>query len=142
MDARNQFSCSWGSIWCGFCRNLCQFWTVQVRRTLDILKIPALLVLLQFSILSFNYTKFFFTDTLYRRNQELIKELSTPTPGSKDLYFPTKYSQSFVTQCEACFWKQYWSYWRNPQYNAIRFFMTIVIGILFGLIFWSKGDKT
>eukprot|EP00268_Persea_americana_P015557 TRINITY_DN17227_c2_g1_i1.p1 TRINITY_DN17227_c2_g1~~TRINITY_DN17227_c2_g1_i1.p1 ORF type:complete len:1144 (-),score=220.83 TRINITY_DN17227_c2_g1_i1:190-3459(-) len=78
----------------------------------------------------------------YQQNQELIKELSTPAPGSKDLYFPTKYSQSFTTQCMACFWKQYWSYWRNPQYNAIRFFMTVVIGILFGTIFWKSGKKT
>jgi len=79
---------------------------------------------------------------LCRRNQDFIKELSTPEPGSKDLYFPTKYSQSFITQCKACFWKQYWSYWRNPQYNTIRFFMTIVIGALFGIIFWNKGEKT
>lgn len=77
-----------------------------------------------------------------RNNQELIKQLSTPEPGSKDLYFPTKYSQTFVTQCKACFWKQHWSYWRNPQYNAIRYFMTVVVGVMFGLIFWNKGDQT
>ncbi|CDP04695.1 unnamed protein product [Coffea canephora] len=55
---------------------------------------------------------------LYRRNQELIKELSTP----------------------ACFWKHNWSYWRNSQYNAIRFFMTVVFGLIFGVIFWGKGN--
>ncbi|KAK6929099.1 ABC-2 type transporter [Dillenia turbinata] len=77
-----------------------------------------------------------------RRNQALIKELSNPAPGTKDLFFATEYSQSFVTQCKACFWKQYWSYWRNPKYNAIRFFMTIAIGLLFGVIFLGKGDKT
>ncbi|XP_050121835.1 pleiotropic drug resistance protein 2-like isoform X1 [Malus sylvestris] len=80
--------------------------------------------------------------SLYQKNQELIKELSTPAPGSKDLYFPTKFSQPFPVQCKACFWKMHWSYWRNPQYNAIRFFMTIVIGVLFGLIFWQKGQQT
>ncbi|KAH7856193.1 hypothetical protein Vadar_033779 [Vaccinium darrowii] len=79
--------------------------------------------------------------SLYQRNQELIKELSAPPPGSKDLHFPTKYSQSFHTQCRACFWKQHWSYWRNPQYNAVRLFMTIVIGALFGIIFWQKGQQ-
>ncbi|KAL6187979.1 hypothetical protein ACLB2K_039374 [Fragaria x ananassa] len=78
---------------------------------------------------------------LYRSVQELIKELSTPLPGSKDLYFPTKYSQSFPTQFKACFWKQYWSYWRNSRYNAIRFFTTTLIGIIFGVIFWDKGNK-
>ncbi|MCH84247.1 pleiotropic drug resistance protein 2-like, partial [Trifolium medium] len=74
-------------------------------------------------------------------NQELIKELSTPLPGTKDLNFATKHSRSFITQCKACFWKQQWSYWRNPQYNAIRFFLSVSVGVIFGLIFWKKGDK-
>ncbi|KAK4717280.1 hypothetical protein R3W88_015618 [Solanum pinnatisectum] len=78
---------------------------------------------------------------LYRRNQELIKQLSVPVPGSQDLHFPTKYSQPFVDQCKACFWKQHLSYWRHPQYNAVRFFMTAIIGIIFGIIFWDKGNK-
>ncbi|XP_049354854.1 pleiotropic drug resistance protein 2-like [Solanum verrucosum] len=78
---------------------------------------------------------------LYRRNQELIKQLSVPVPGSQDLRFPTKYSQPFVDQCKACFWKQHLSYWRHPQYNAVRFFMTAIIGIIFGIIFWDKGNK-
>ncbi|KAA8516690.1 hypothetical protein F0562_016804 [Nyssa sinensis] len=92
--------------------------------------------------LDVDFAESYANSSLYQRNQELIKELSTPPPGSKDLYFPTKYSQRFVTQCKACFWKQHWSYWRNAQYNAIRFFMTIVIGVLFGLIFWKKGQQT
>ncbi|KAE8690066.1 Pleiotropic drug resistance protein 2 [Hibiscus syriacus] len=91
--------------------------------------------------LDVNFADIYSNSSLYRMNQELIKDLCEPAPGSKDLFFPTKYSQSFFTQCKACFWKQHWSYWRNPRYNAIRFFMTIVIGILFGLIFWNKGEK-
>ncbi|RVX20123.1 Pleiotropic drug resistance protein 2 [Vitis vinifera] len=91
--------------------------------------------------LDIDFAEVFANSALYRRNQDLINELSTPAPGSKDLYFPTQYSQSFVTQCKACFWKQRYSYWRNSEYNAIRFFMTIVIGVLFGVIFWSKGDQ-
>ncbi|XP_021277774.1 pleiotropic drug resistance protein 2-like [Herrania umbratica] len=91
--------------------------------------------------LNVDFADIYANSDLYQRNQELIKELSTPQPGSKDLYFPTKYSQDFVTQCKACFWKQYWSYWRNSQYNAVRFFMTVMIGILFGVIFWNKGEK-
>ncbi|KAH6797602.1 pleiotropic drug resistance 6 [Perilla frutescens var. hirtella] len=83
------------------------------------------------------YTK----SPLYQRTLGLIKELSSPPPDSKDLYFPSKYSQPFLEQCKACFWKQYWSYWRNPLYNAIRFLMAIVIGLIFGIIFWKKGQK-
>ncbi|GAV62861.1 ABC_tran domain-containing protein/ABC2_membrane domain-containing protein/PDR_assoc domain-containing protein [Cephalotus follicularis] len=91
--------------------------------------------------LDVDFAEIYANSNLYRRNEELIKELSTPPPGSKDLYFPTQFSQSFMTQCKACFWKQHWSYWRNSQYNAIRFLMTILIGILFGVIFWNKGGQ-
>lgn len=91
--------------------------------------------------LNINLAETFAKSPAYQRNQELILELSTPAPGSKDLNFPTEYSQSFSSQCKACFWKQHRSYWRHSQYNAIRFFITIVIGILFGLIFWNKGQK-
>ncbi|KAF5470085.1 hypothetical protein F2P56_010628 [Juglans regia] len=86
-----------------------------------------------------DFAEIYANSDLYKRNQELIQELSTPSPGSAELYFPTKYSQSFTSQCNACFGKQYWSYWRNPQYNAIRFLLTIVTGIIFGLVFWNKG---
>ncbi|KAM6576208.1 hypothetical protein CsatB_028045 [Cannabis sativa] len=91
--------------------------------------------------LGIDFSNVYVNSNLYQRNEELIKQLSTPQEGSKDLNFPTKYSQSFMTQCKACFWKQHWSYWRNSHFNAIRFFMTVVIGIMFGVIFWGKGDK-
>ncbi|CAN1275847.1 ABC transporter G family member 39 [Linum perenne] len=92
--------------------------------------------------LDVDFAQIYANSSLYHQNQELIKELSTPAPDSKDLYFPTQYSQSFTTQFRACFWKQNWSYWRNTQYNAVRFFLTFIIGVLFGLIFWKKGQKT
>ncbi|CAD5163531.1 unnamed protein product [Musa acuminata subsp. malaccensis] len=93
------------------------------------------------SSVNLDFVEVYACSPLYQKNQELIKELNIPAPDSKDLYFPTKYSQRFSIQCKACFWKQYWSYWRNPEYNAIRFFMTIVIGLIFGSVFWQKGGK-
>ncbi|XP_061340266.1 ABC transporter G family member 39-like isoform X2 [Gastrolobium bilobum] len=92
--------------------------------------------------LDVNFAEIYANSTLYQRNQELIKELSTPAPHSEDLYFPSKYSQSFFVQCKANFWKQRWSYWRNTQYNAVRFLMTIIVGVMFGIIFWNKAKKT
>ncbi|KAF8403513.1 hypothetical protein HHK36_011617 [Tetracentron sinense] len=92
--------------------------------------------------LDMDFAEVYAKSVLYQRNQELIKDLSSPALGSPDLYFPTKYSQTLTTQCKACFWKQHWSYWRNPQYNVIRFFMTVVTGVLFGVIFWNKGEQT
>ncbi|KAG5562936.1 hypothetical protein RHGRI_005614 [Rhododendron griersonianum] len=91
--------------------------------------------------LNADFAEIYAKSSLYQRNQELIKELGTPPLGSEDLYFSTKYSQPFVTQCKACFWKQHRSYWRNPQYNVIRFFMTIVIAAIFGFILWKKGQQ-
>ncbi|XP_058112249.1 pleiotropic drug resistance protein 1-like [Magnolia sinica] len=79
---------------------------------------------------------------LYRRNKALIEELSKPPPGSIDLHFPTQYSQPFYTQYMACLWKQHWSYWRNTQYTAVRFWFTMFIALAFGSIFWDLGSKT
>ncbi|XWS19045.1 hypothetical protein CRYUN_Cryun32bG0097300 [Craigia yunnanensis] len=79
---------------------------------------------------------------LYRRNKALIQDLSKPVPGSKELYFPTQYSQSFLTQCTACLWKQHWSYWRNPPYTAVRFLFSTGIALMFGTLFWDLGSKT
>ncbi|XP_047342131.1 pleiotropic drug resistance protein 2-like [Impatiens glandulifera] len=93
------------------------------------------------SRLGVDFAEIYSNSNLYQMNQKLIKELSIPAPGSHDLHFRTKYSQSFITQCKACFWKQNQSYWRNPQYNAIRFVVTIGIAILFGIIFWGKGNN-
>eukprot|EP01018_Ginkgo_biloba_P004087 Gb_05443 [translate_table: standard] len=93
------------------------------------------------SRLGVDFAEIYRNSELYRRNKALIKELSTPAPGSKDLYFPTKFSQPFHTQCIACLWKQSWSYWRNPQYTAVRFFFTTICAFMFGTIFWRLGHK-
>ncbi|XAR69347.1 Xenobiotic-transporting ATPase [Bertholletia excelsa] len=95
----------------------------------------------QETALGVNFTDIYKNSELYRRNKDLIKELSLPAPGSKDLHFPTKYSQSFLTQCMACLWKQHWSYWRNPPYIAVRIFFTTFIALMFGTIFWDLGSK-
>jgi hypothetical protein len=79
--------------------------------------------------------------TMIRKNQELIKELSIPPPDYQDLSFPTKYSQNFYGQCIANFWKQYRSYWKNPPYNAMRYLMTFLYGLVFGTVFWQKGKN-
>ncbi|KAL0010559.1 hypothetical protein SO802_005667 [Lithocarpus litseifolius] len=92
--------------------------------------------------LGIDFANVYRNSELYRRNKELIEQLSIPTPGSKDLYFPTQYSQSYFTQFMACLWKQHWSYWRNPLYTALRFIFTTVIALMFGTMFWNLGSKT
>ncbi|KAJ4828263.1 hypothetical protein Tsubulata_012072 [Turnera subulata] len=88
-----------------------------------------------------NFADIYKNSELHRRNKALIKELSSPAPGSRDLYFPTQYSQPFSTQCMACLWKQHLSYWRNPPYTAVRILFTTFIALMFGTIFWDLGFK-
>ncbi|KAE8690971.1 Pleiotropic drug resistance protein 3 [Hibiscus syriacus] len=91
--------------------------------------------------LGVNFVDIYKNSELCRRNKALVKELSSPAPGSKDLYFRTRYSRSLLTQCMSCLWKQHWSYYQNPPYNAVRFLFTTFIGLMFGTIFWEFGSK-
>ncbi|TYH70699.1 hypothetical protein ES332_D05G134700v1 [Gossypium tomentosum] len=92
--------------------------------------------------LGVDFAEIYKKSDLYRRNKALIEDLSKPAPGAKELYFAAQYSQSFLTQCTACLWKQHWSYWRNPPYTAVRFLFTTVIALMFGTVFWDLGSKT
>ncbi|CDO98092.1 unnamed protein product [Coffea canephora] len=92
-------------------------------------------------MLGADFAEIYKNSDLYRRNKALIHELDSPRPGTKDLYFPTKYSQAFPVQCMACFWKQRISYWRNPPYTAVRFLFTSFIALSFGTIFWKLGKR-
>ncbi|KAK8959227.1 Pleiotropic drug resistance protein 3 [Platanthera guangdongensis] len=91
--------------------------------------------------LNIDFCEVYKKSNLYRKNKLLISELCKPSLGSCDLYFHTKYSQSFVTQCVACLWKQNLSYWRNSSYTAMRIFFTVVIALMFGTIFCGLGGK-
>ncbi|KAH6757589.1 hypothetical protein C2S51_038737 [Perilla frutescens var. frutescens] len=95
----------------------------------------------QEAALGVDFAQLYKNSQLYRRNKALIKELSDPAPGSRNLYFPKRYSQSFWTQCKACLWKQHWSYWRNPPYTAVRLLFTMFIAVMFGTIFWDLGSR-
>ncbi|XP_031487829.1 pleiotropic drug resistance protein 1-like [Nymphaea colorata] len=95
----------------------------------------------QEEILGVDFAKIYKNSDLFQRNKVLIEELNSPLPGSEDLHFPTKYSQSFRAQLFACLWKQHQSYWRNPSYTAVRFFFTVLTGLVFGAVFWDLGPK-
>ncbi|CAH9132735.1 unnamed protein product [Cuscuta epithymum] len=91
--------------------------------------------------LGINFNEIYRKSELYQRNMALVKELSTPPLGSRDIKFPTEYSQSFLTQFIACLQKQRWSYWHNTSYTALRAFFTIVIALMFGTMFWDLGGR-
>ncbi|KAM2372267.1 hypothetical protein ACFX1X_047013 [Malus domestica] len=76
-----------------------------------------------------------------KRNKALVNELSTPPAGANDLYSPTQFSQSSWKQFQSCLWKQWWTYWRSPDYNLVRFFFTLAAALLLGSIFWDVVSK-
>ncbi|KAJ0639386.1 putative ABC-2 type transporter [Helianthus annuus] len=88
---------------------------------------------------SYSFVDFFGQNM--QENKALIAELGVPRPDSKDLFYPTQYSQPFLVQCIASLWKQRWSYWRNPAYTVVRFVFTTFIGVMFGTMFWDLGGK-
>ncbi|KAK6148931.1 hypothetical protein DH2020_016456 [Rehmannia glutinosa] len=91
--------------------------------------------------LGIDFAQVYKSSELYRRTKALIGELSTPSPGKQELSFPSQYCQPFHIQCISCLWKQYWSYWRNPPYTAVRFLFTTFVGLIFGSMYWDLGSK-
>ncbi|WCJ40642.1 ABC transporter G family member 40 [Euphorbia peplus] len=91
--------------------------------------------------LGIDFSDIYKNSDLYRRNKELIKGLSKPASGSKDLHFTSQYSLSFLNQFVACLWKQHLSYWRNPPYTAVRLIFTTFMGLIFGTMFWNLASK-
>ncbi|XP_020097477.1 ABC transporter G family member 31 [Ananas comosus] len=91
--------------------------------------------------LGVDFADYYRQSKLFRQNREMVENLSKPNSDSKELSFPTKYAQPFFSQYLACLWKQNLSYWRNPQYTAVRFFYTVVISVMFGTICWQFGSK-
>ncbi|CAH9083117.1 unnamed protein product [Cuscuta europaea] len=91
--------------------------------------------------LGINFNEIYKNSELCRRNKALVKQLSTPSPGSRDLKFQTKYPQPFLTQFQACLRKQQWSYSHNMSYTALRVLCTIVTALVLGTMFWGLGFK-
>ncbi|KAI0487906.1 hypothetical protein KFK09_027729 [Dendrobium nobile] len=91
--------------------------------------------------LGMDFAEYYKTSALHQRNKTLVNDLSKPDPGSSDLYFSSTYSQSLYGQFKACLWKQWWTYWRSPDYNLVRFCFTLFTALLLGSIFWRVGNR-
>ncbi|KAK9141567.1 hypothetical protein Syun_010967 [Stephania yunnanensis] len=93
------------------------------------------------SRLGIDFAEVYRRSRLYQRNKQLVERLSKPSIDAKELSFPSKYARTFLDQFSSCLWKQNLSYWRNPQYTAVRFFYTVIISLMFGSICWKFGSK-
>uniref|UniRef100_A0A3N7EU48 ABC transporter domain-containing protein n=1 Tax=Populus trichocarpa TaxID=3694 RepID=A0A3N7EU48_POPTR len=91
--------------------------------------------------LGMDFAEHYKCSSLYQRNKALVKELSTQKPGAKDLYFATRYSESIWGQFKSCLWKQWWTYWRTPDYNLVRYIFTLLCALMVGSIFWKIGTR-
>ncbi|XVF34334.1 hypothetical protein REPUB_Repub18cG0050800 [Reevesia pubescens] len=91
--------------------------------------------------LGIDFAKIYKNSALYENNRELVRQLSTPAPGSRDLHFRTQFSQNFWGQFKYCLWKLQLSYWRSPSYNLMRLFHTSVLSLTLGIVFWNQGTK-
>ncbi|KAK1577774.1 hypothetical protein Q3G72_024687 [Acer saccharum] len=61
--------------------------------------------------LNMDFAEYYKSSALHQRNKALVKELSTPPPGAKDIYFTSQY------------------------------FFTLVAALMVGTIFWKVGTK-
>ncbi|GFP87969.1 pleiotropic drug resistance protein 3 [Phtheirospermum japonicum] len=89
--------------------------------------------------LGLDFAEIYKNSTLHENNMELVKQLSRPSPGSKDLHFSTPYAQDGWVQFKTCLWKQYWSYWRSPSYNLMRSLHMLFAAFLYGALFWGEA---
>uniref|UniRef100_A0A803LXC5 ABC transporter domain-containing protein n=1 Tax=Chenopodium quinoa TaxID=63459 RepID=A0A803LXC5_CHEQI len=78
----------------------------------------------------------------FREVEAFIEQGSIPPPGSKPLHFNTIFSQDIISQFQLCLQKQFLVYWRSPKYNAVRFLLATICGLVLGSIFWDIGSKS
>ncbi|KAL4190565.1 hypothetical protein AMTRI_Chr07g25310 [Amborella trichopoda] len=91
--------------------------------------------------LGIDFAELYKESYLYLERKDLVKQLSTPQPGSKDLHFETRFPQKGWVQFKTCLWKHSLSYWRSPKYNLVRIFFVFATSIVLGALFWQHGDK-
>ncbi|KAL4325064.1 hypothetical protein GQ457_11G016130 [Hibiscus cannabinus] len=88
-----------------------------------------------------DFAEIYKNSALYENNKELVRWLSDSPADSRDLHFPTQFSQNCWGQFKSCLWKLHLSYWRSPSYNLTRLLQTVLLSLAMGLVFWNQGQK-
>ncbi|KAG2441719.1 hypothetical protein HXX76_003334 [Chlamydomonas incerta] len=78
---------------------------------------------------------------LAKSNEAVIHAAAQPVPGSQPLAFSSRYAVSMWTQFRLLMRRALVTYWRNPPYNVLRFLVTLGMGIMFGTLYWDRGNK-
>ncbi|KAK2077910.1 hypothetical protein QBZ16_003778 [Prototheca wickerhamii] len=72
-----------------------------------------------------------------------ISEFENPREGIPDIDLAQLSPPGLGVQFRCCLRRNFVQYWRLPEYNITRFASTILIGLVFGTMFWRKGsDRT
>lgn len=74
------------------------------------------------------------------QNMSTLAQLATPPPGSQPVRFDSVYASSYSTQFKHVLGRLFTVYWRDISYNMLRFFLNLILGIFFGLIYLSLAD--
>ncbi|XP_058191671.1 pleiotropic drug resistance protein 3-like isoform X2 [Rhododendron vialii] len=90
--------------------------------------------------LGIDFAQVYKNSVLYKNNQALVNSLRIP-PDSKELYFATRFPQNGWGQFKSCLWKQHLSYWRSPSYIFNRYMYSLIVSLLYGILFWGQGRK-
>ncbi|KAJ0079258.1 hypothetical protein Patl1_24289 [Pistacia atlantica] len=78
---------------------------------------------------------------LYEHRKALVRELSTPPPGSKDLHFPTRFAQSGLGAIYILCMETELVLLEKSFMNLFRLVHAVIASLLFGVLFWDHGNE-
>ncbi|KAJ0079429.1 hypothetical protein Patl1_24278 [Pistacia atlantica] len=78
---------------------------------------------------------------LYEHRKALVRELSTPPPGSKDLHFPTRFAQSGLGAIYILCMETELVLLEKSFINLFRLVHAVIVSLLFGVLFWDHGKE-
>jgi len=75
-------------------------------------------------------------------NTERLSQLLVPAPGATPVSFKNIFAQPYGVQFTSLLSKNARSYWRMPEYNLVRGVFMIVLGLLFGSLYFDNDATT
>ena len=71
----------------------------------------------------------------------IISAYHDPKEGAAPLNYGEMQVSTPWQQFRALLGRNFTMYWRSPEYNLTRFAITILVGLIFGSLFWRQGDN-
>ncbi|KAG2492873.1 hypothetical protein HYH03_008788 [Edaphochlamys debaryana] len=72
---------------------------------------------------------------------KVIAAASEPAPGTAPLSFASRYAVGLPRQFALLMRRALTTYWRHPPYNVLRFLVTLGMGLMFGTLYWNRGNQ-